>query len=51
MAKQEKKVDEIEESELRQTLFESKKTIFMAGFFSMFINLLIMKLTFIKELE
>ncbi len=42
MAKQEKKVDEIEESELRQTLFESKKTIFMAGFFSMFINLLML---------
>lgn len=42
MAKQEKKVDEIDESELRQTLFESKKTILMAGFFSMFINLLML---------
>ena len=42
MAKNEKKVDEIDESELKQTLFESKKTILMAGFFSMFINLLML---------
>ena len=42
MAKNEKKVDEIDESELKQTLLESKKTILMAGFFSMFINLLML---------
>lgn len=42
MAKFEKKVDEIIESELRQTIIESKKTIFMAGFFSMFINILML---------
>lgn len=42
MVKNEKKVDKIEESELKQTILASKKTILMAGFFSMFINLLML---------
>jgi ATP-binding cassette subfamily C protein EexD len=42
MAKNEKKVDDVEESELKQTILESKKSIFMAGFFSLFINLLML---------
>lgn len=42
MAKQEKKIDEVEESELKQTIIKAKKSIFMAGLFSMFINVLML---------
>ena len=42
MAKQEKKIDEVEESELKQTIIKAKKSILMAGLFSMFINLLML---------
>ena len=42
MAKQDKKIDEVEESELKQTIIKAKKSIFMAGLFSMFINVLML---------
>lgn len=42
MAKNKKNIDEVVESELKQTIIESKKSIFMAGFFSLFINLLML---------
>ena len=42
MSKNNKKQDEIVESELKKTILESKKSIFMAGLFSMFINLLML---------
>ena len=42
MAKQDKKIDEVEESELKQTIIKAKKSILMAGLFSMFINLLML---------
>ena len=42
MAKQEKKIDEVEESELKQTIIKAKKSILMAGLFSMFINVLML---------
>ncbi len=42
MVKQDKKIDEVEESELKQTIIKAKKSIFMAGLFSMFINLLML---------
>ena len=42
MAKQDKKIDEVEESELKQTFIKAKKSIFMAGLFSMFINVLML---------
>ena len=33
MAKQDKKIDEVEESELKQTIIKAKKSIFMARLF------------------
>lgn len=42
MVKQDKKIDEVEESELKQTIIKAKKSIFMAGLFSMFINVLML---------
>lgn len=42
MANNEKKVDYIEKSELKQTILSAKKSIIMVGFFSMFINLLML---------
>ena len=42
MAKNDKKVDEINRSELKDTIIKAKKSILMVGFFSMFINLLML---------
>lgn len=42
MTKNDKKVDDVETSELKKVLIESKKSIFMAGFFSLFINILML---------
>ncbi|MBU3014249.1 type I secretion system permease/ATPase [Poseidonibacter lekithochrous] len=42
MAQNNKKVDDIEYSELKETISKAKKSIIMVGFFSMFINLLML---------
>lgn len=42
MAQNNKKVDDIEYSELKETIRKAKKSIIMVGFFSMFINLLML---------
>jgi ATP-binding cassette subfamily C protein EexD len=42
MAKNNKKVDTIVKSELKETIVKAKKSIIMVGFFSMFINLLML---------
>ena len=42
MAKNDKKVDEINRSELKDTIIKAKKSILMVGFCSMFINLLML---------